>query len=75
MDKQTIPKPSAFSIEQFCESHGNISRAYFYKLLAAGQGPRLMKVGRRVLISEEAAADWRREMEARTAQTKQLETA
>jgi len=29
-------------------------------------GPRLMKVGRRTLISVEAAADWRRDMEAKT---------
>ncbi len=59
------PNRPAFSIEQFCESHGNISRAYFYKLVASGLGPRLMRVGRRVLISQEAAADWRRAMEER----------
>jgi predicted DNA-binding transcriptional regulator AlpA len=64
VDKQMTPNGRAFSVEQFCESHGNISRSFFYKLLAAGQGPRLMKVGRRVLISEEAAADWRASMEA-----------
>jgi hypothetical protein len=59
--------PSAFSVEQFCEGHGNISRAYFNKLVASGRGPRLMKVGRRVLISIEAAAEWRRQMEEQTA--------
>jgi len=37
-----------------------------YHLVNAGKGPRLMKVGRRTLISVEAAADWRREMEAKT---------
>ncbi|RQR23350.1 hypothetical protein DIE23_35190 [Burkholderia sp. Bp9143] len=61
-----IPQQSASSIDQFCEAHG-ISRAFFYELVASGRGPRLMKLGRRVLISHEAAADWRREMEARTA--------
>jgi hypothetical protein len=67
VDSQMISNQQAFSVEQFCEAHGNISRAFFYKLVASGRGPRLMNVGRRVLISEEAAADWRREMEERTA--------
>jgi predicted DNA-binding transcriptional regulator AlpA len=61
-----FPNRSASSIEQFCESH-NISRAHFYQLCASGRGPRLIKLGRRVIISQEAAADWRRDMEARTA--------
>jgi hypothetical protein len=30
----------------------------------AGKGPREMKVGKRVLITPEAEADWRREREA-----------
>ena len=40
-----------------------ISRAMFYKLLKAGTGPKIMKVGERTLISSEAAAEWRRRME------------
>lgn len=52
----------AYSILEFCEAHG-ISRAQFYVLLKAGQGPRVMRVGGRRLISEEAAADWRKERE------------
>jgi hypothetical protein len=52
----------AFSITEFCTAH-RISRATFYNLLAAGEGPRTMKVGNRVLISRDAAADWRRERE------------
>jgi hypothetical protein len=35
----------------------------FYKLGKESKAPRLMKVGTRTLISEEAAADWRRQME------------
>jgi hypothetical protein len=66
VDNQTIPNRSASSIDQFCEAHG-ISRAFYYKLEASGRGPRVMAVGRRILISAEAAADWRREMEERTA--------
>jgi hypothetical protein len=61
-----IPHQSAFSISDFCKSH-DISRAYFYQLVASGLGPRLIKLGRRTLVSAEAGADWRREMEERTA--------
>lgn len=53
----------AFTVDQFCAAHGDISRAFFYKLVRAGRGPRLMKVGTRTLVSEEAAAEWRKEME------------
>ncbi len=52
----------AFSIAQFCERH-NISRAFFYKLSKEGRGPAVMKVGRRRIISAEAAAAWRLRME------------
>jgi hypothetical protein len=41
--------------------------SFYYELVASGRGPRLMKLGRRVLISVEAGADWRQEMESRTA--------
>lgn len=54
--------PAAFSVSDFCRSHG-ISRTLFYELGRAGTGPRLMKAGRRVLISIEAAAEWRAQME------------
>jgi predicted DNA-binding transcriptional regulator AlpA len=53
---------NAFSIPQFCNSH-NVSRAKFYLLAKEGKAPRLMKVGRRRLISVEAAAEWRKKME------------
>jgi hypothetical protein len=53
---------NAFSIQQFCDAH-SISRAKFYLLLKEGIAPRLMKVGRRRLISIEAAELWRRQME------------
>lgn len=56
---------NVFDIKAFCESH-RISRSFFYKLLEEGQGPRLMKLGRRILISAESAAEWRAEMERRT---------
>lgn len=52
-----------YTVTEFCAEHGGISRVLFYKLQKEGRGPRLMKVGRRTLISAEAAADWRRQME------------
>jgi hypothetical protein len=55
--------PAASQVNEFCREHG-ISRAHFYNLLQRGDGPAIMKVGRRTLISAEAAAEWRRRMEA-----------
>ena len=52
-----------YSIKAFCIAH-NISEAFFFKLKKEGRGPREMAVGRRTLISIEAAADWRHEREA-----------
>ncbi|MBC7601229.1 MAG: hypothetical protein H7255_01015 [Ramlibacter sp.] len=57
---------SAATVPQFCDGH-NISRTHFYELIKLGRAPRLMKVGRRTLISQEAAADWRQRMETETA--------
>lgn len=60
MDAQTRV---AAHVAAFCQDHG-ISRAHFYNLLKRGDGPAVMKVGRRTLISAEAAVEWRRRMEA-----------
>ncbi len=51
-------EPAAYSVDAFCRAH-SISRSMFYALLRDGQGPRLMKIGARTLISREAAEDWR----------------
>ena len=51
-----------FSIAEFCRRHG-ISRAHFYNLSKNGGAPAVMRVGRRTLISAEAAAAWRIRME------------
>jgi hypothetical protein len=59
----------ALTILEFCHEHGRISKSFFHRLVNEGKGPRLMKVGRRTLISAEAAADWRAQMEAETSQT------
>lgn len=73
MNKQAIgygyhphpPARSAYTVAQFCDEHC-ISRTHLYQLNKAGKGPRLMKLGRRILISVEAAADWRRQVEVET---------
>lgn len=54
---------AALSIIEFCRAHG-ISRPTYYNLKKKGLTPREMEVGARRLISQEAAADWRREREA-----------
>jgi hypothetical protein len=62
MDTQTRQQSGvelkAFSVDEFCEAH-RISRAFFYLLQKERRGPRTLKVGRRTLISAEAAAEWR----------------
>jgi hypothetical protein len=50
------------TVSEFCNSH-RISHSKFYEMLKAGYGPRIMKVGRRTLISVEAATAWRRRLE------------
>lgn len=52
----------ALTVDDFCQRH-SLSRAKFYSLLHEGRGPRIMRVGRRTLVSREAAAAWRRQME------------
>lgn len=49
---------AAFSIAKFCARH-SISRAHYYNLRNAGRGPRELRAGDRVLITTEAAAEWR----------------
>jgi len=61
-DQLSLADTLAFSIPEFCRRHG-ISRAHFYNLSKSGNGPAVMRVGRRTLISAEAAAEWRRRME------------
>ena len=52
---------ATFDIPTFCKSF-KIPRDLFYKLIKEGKGPRVMKVGRRTLISAEAVRKWREEM-------------
>jgi hypothetical protein len=54
----------AYSVDEFCARH-RISPQLFYKLKPQGLMPVTFNVGTRVLISREAAAEWRRERENR----------
>jgi excisionase family DNA binding protein len=60
MDAYTAPR--ALTIDDFCRAFG-LGRSTIYRLIQQGAGPRVMKVGRRTLISVEAADEWRRQME------------
>ena len=52
-----------YTVYEFCQEHGGISKVFFYRLMKQGKAPRIMKVGRRTLITAEAAAEWRKQME------------
>jgi hypothetical protein len=54
--------PPVYTVSEFCHQH-HISVGMYYKLRAAGLAPREMVLGRRRLISAEAAAEWRRARE------------
>ena len=61
----TIEQPSpkkAYTVNSFCRAH-ETSRTELYKLWRAGKGPRYFLIGKHRRITDEAAADWRREME------------
>ena len=55
-----------FSVPDFCRAH-SISKSMLYKEVKANRGPRLSKCGARTLISVDAAAEWRRELERQAA--------
>jgi hypothetical protein len=66
MFKQGLEQPIevlANTIPEFCHRH-RISVPFYYKLRLQGLAPREMRVGKRVLVTHESAADWRREREA-----------
>ena len=54
-----------YSVVQFCEAHG-LSRAFLYKLWDQGDGPQRSKIGKRTVITAEAAQAWREQLLAQT---------
>jgi hypothetical protein len=61
MPRGPLPR-AAFTVSEFCEAY-RISQAKYYEMKKQGLGPVEMEVGRRRLISYEAANVWRRERE------------
>jgi hypothetical protein len=56
----------AHTIATFCAAN-QMSEAHYFALKRAGKGPREAKLGpKRIIITPEAEADWRREREAET---------
>lgn len=47
----------AYSVDEFCAAYG-ICKTHFYKLIKANKGPKTTKIGRRTLISMQAAERW-----------------
>lgn len=56
-DRNLTPA-AASNVSEFCRDH-RISRGFYYQLRAAGKGPQILKLGRRTLITREAAERWR----------------
>jgi hypothetical protein len=63
--KRSVPA-LGMSVEEFCEAY-SIKVNLFYELLKAGKGPRCMLLGRRRIITQEAALAWQRQREAEAA--------
>ena len=61
--RKVFADQAAFTIAEFCKAH-RISQSMYFKLRNLGLGPREMAVGSRRLISQEAAAKWRKAREA-----------
>jgi hypothetical protein len=59
------PPTHAFSVDEFCDAH-RLSKAQYYELRKQGLTPTEMAVGRRRIISHEAAEQWRRQREQAT---------
>jgi hypothetical protein len=66
------PPRSAYTVPQFCAEHG-IGRNRYFTLQNEGLGPRTYKVGKRIYISAEAAAEWRAMMEQRSVEQRSIE--
>ena len=55
----------AHTIPSFCESNA-ISESQYYTLKRQGRGPREIELNKRIIITEQAEADWRVQREAET---------
>ncbi len=64
----------AYSIPEWCKRN-RFSVSFYHKLQKQGLGPRVIRIGRRTLISCEAAEEWRREREAASAKPRAMAAA
>ena len=55
----------AHTIPSFCVSNA-ISESLYFELKRKGKGPREIELENRIIITEDAERDWRREREAET---------
>jgi predicted DNA-binding transcriptional regulator AlpA len=53
----TLPARVFYSVPEFCAAY-TISRSHFYRLVQAGQGPRLTKIGDVTRIHVDDAHEW-----------------
>jgi hypothetical protein len=56
------PDPPLYTVKGFCRVH-HICRSTLYSLWDKGQGPAVVRVGRRVLIPGQKAQEWRQQLE------------
>lgn len=47
----------AMTVDQLCK-RVQMSRSFFYDLLKQGRGPKVTRIGTKVLITNEAASKW-----------------
>lgn len=64
--KDSAPPPAVYTVTEFAKAH-KISVSMLYKMRAEGQGPDILKIGSRTLISIESARRWRAAREKATA--------
>lgn len=62
--ESTCKHRTLLSVREFCES-ANISKSTFYNLVNAGEGPAVVRIGRKTLVSEPSARNWFERVEQR----------
>jgi predicted DNA-binding transcriptional regulator AlpA len=61
MSPPNEPSPVLLSVAEFCRVH-SLSHSYFYKLRKQGRAPPSFTIGRKRLISADAAEVWRQSL-------------
>jgi len=50
--------PAAYTVGEFCKAH-RVSRSWLYQEWKAGRGPRVRRIGTKIITPIEAALEWR----------------